>query len=83
MDSKMTEVYTTDALLQLRKEVAELKQNTMNAIEDLETQIGALGDINAEDGDGWSSRLDVIEIYAMEELPPLKESVRKICAVQG
>lgn len=62
----------------LKQEVADLEQKTMQAIEDLETELFDLSQILVFEEEEWSQRLDTIDIITMEELPSLKESIRKI-----
>ncbi len=62
----------------LKQEVAEMEQKTMQAIEDLETELSDLSQVLVFEEEDWSSRLDTIDIITMEELPPLKESIRQI-----
>ena len=62
----------------LKQEVAEMEQKTMQAIEELETELFDLSQVLVFEEEDWSSRLDTIDIITMEELPPLKESIRQI-----
>ena len=62
----------------LKQEVADLEQKTIQAIEDLETELLDFSQVLVFEEDDWSPRLDTIDIITMEELPPLKESIRKI-----
>ena len=62
----------------LKQEVADLEQKTMQDIEDLETELFDFSQVLVFEEDDWSPHLDTIDIITMEELPPLKESIRKI-----
>ncbi len=77
MGEQAAGIYSEQRLRELQQEVAALEQSTNGSIAELELQ---LGNFECMDDD-WSSRLDTIEIYAMEEAPSLKESIRKICPV--
>lgn len=77
MDKPIVEIRTEEAFHRLQQEITEMELSTKDAIAELELQLGGLESMD----DGWSSRLDTIEIYAMEEAPSLRESIRKICPV--
>lgn len=69
----MQDMKYTDVVA-LKQEVASLEQKTMQAIEDLETELFDLSQILVfEEEDG-----DTLDIITMEELPSLQESIRKI-----
>ena len=81
MGKEAIEAYKEETLLMLQREVKQLEDKTMDAIEDLETRLSGLLDVTpATEDANWSPRLDTVEIYTMEELPPLKESIRQICS---
>ncbi len=63
----------------LKKEVSKLEHQNVEAIESLETELSGLVEVfSVVDDQDWSPRLDNIEIFTMEELPPLKDSIRQI-----
>ena len=55
-----------------------LAEPILQAIEELETELFDLSQVLVFEEEDWSSRLDTIDIITMEELPPLKESIRQI-----
>ncbi len=71
--------YSPESIETLRDEVKRLESVTMNAIENFEERIKKL-EILAKipEDDGFSPDLDTIEIYTMEKIPPLSESIRQI-----
>lgn len=63
-------------ILELKKESEELKNSTLIGIERFETALEGMTDIIiAED---VSREDEGIELYTMEKLPPLSESIRQI-----
>ena len=64
----------------LQQEVSELEHQNVKAIENLETELSGLVEVLSVVEEDWSPRLDAFEIITMEEIPPLKESVRQITA---
>ncbi|MEE1013915.1 MAG: hypothetical protein U0L92_06370 [Clostridia bacterium] len=81
MGEEAVQAYNQKTLLMLQREVKQMEDKTLDAIEDLEARLSGLCDvIPAAEDENWSPRLDTVEIYTMEELPPLKESIRQICS---
>ena len=79
MDSQTTNSSGDQSLQDLKQEVEQLENITLIAIENLEEKLSSLQDITpAADDENWSSRLDSIEVYAMEKLPPLSASIRQL-----
>ena len=73
-----TNAYSDEYLASLRNEVELLENVTWVAIEDLEQKLNNLTDISPIDEENWSSRLNSVEIYTMEEIVPLSDSIRQI-----
>ncbi len=71
-------VYSDENLNSLRNEVELLENVTWVAIEDLEQKLNNLTDISPIDEENWSSRLNSVEIYTMEEVTPLSDSIRQV-----
>ncbi len=62
----------------LKKEVIDLKNSTSIAIESFEKSLQELSVLPSLLDLDWSSDLDGIEVFTMEEPPALSESIRKI-----
>lgn len=74
-------IYNEESLRMLQQEVEQLEHEALDAIGDFEARLHGLKDVIFVDKEEeWSSRLDTIEIYTMEQIPPLKESIRKVRA---
>lgn len=73
-----TNIYSDENLTSLRNEVEQLENVTWVAIEDLEQKLNNLTDISPIDDSSWSSSLSSIEIYTMEEIPTLSDSIRQL-----
>lgn len=72
-------IYDGQSLAMLQQEVAQLEHQTMDAIQALEIHLDDLQSIElSEEDKSWCSRLDTIEIFTMQEVPPLKESIRRV-----
>ena len=67
-------------VVMLRQEVSELEHQNVKAIENLETELSGLVEVLSVVEEDWSPRHDAFEIITMEEIPPLKESVRQLTA---
>ena len=78
MESKTSDSYINKNILELKKESEELENNTSIEIEKLKSTLESMADTEIIEDDGWSPRLDEIELYTMEKLPPLSESIRRI-----
>ncbi|MBE5039360.1 hypothetical protein INF28_02610 [Oscillospiraceae bacterium DSM 107454] len=79
MDSQIINSSDDKNLQALKQEVEQLENITLIAIENLEEKLSSLQDITpVSDDENWSSRLDSIEVYAMEKLPPLSASIRQL-----
>jgi hypothetical protein len=71
--------YDGQSLAMLKQEIAELEHQNMDAIQALEIHLDDLQSIELSEEDKlWCSRLDTIEIFTMQEIPSLKESIRRV-----
>ncbi len=70
--------YSEKNLVSLQSEVKKLENVTWVAIEDLEKKLNSLADIAPVNEADWTPALRTIEIYTLEEIPPLSESIRQI-----
>lgn len=66
-----------DEVAELQHSMQRLETENNKAILQMETELNALPqmELSAED---WAEVQGVIDIITMEELPPLKDSIRKI-----
>ncbi|MBQ2615080.1 MAG: hypothetical protein IJB80_07150 [Clostridia bacterium] len=72
-------IFDGQALAMLKQEVAALEHQTMDAIQALEINLNDLQSIElSEEDKQWCSNLDTIEIFTMQEIPSLKESIRRV-----
>ncbi len=62
----------------LKQEVADLKNNNTVAIESFEKSLQELNGLYEMEDTNGISDLDGIEVFTMEEIPTLSESIRKI-----
>ena len=69
--------YAGENLVSLHREVEQLEDTVLIAIEDFEKKLQSLEEMPAIEDTDWSPRLDTIEIYSMEK-PSLAESIRQI-----
>lgn len=67
----------------LKQEVSALEHQNVAAIDNLETELTGLLEGLSVIEDDWSPRLDTIDVITMEEIPSLKESIRKITTKKG
>ncbi len=73
-----TKKHSEDQLVALQQEVKQLESVTLVAIEDFENRLRGLTDIPVIQESDWSSPLDTLDIYTMEQLPALSKSIRQI-----
>lgn len=73
LDNKLLD----NGIEELQKEVKELEDNTLVAIEELEKKLGSV-EIIADIPRDWETDHNVIDIFTMEKQVPLAESIRQI-----
>ena len=65
-------------LERLQRELETLESVNLATIEGLEKKLGSVKTISIEKETGGLSKMESIEIYTMEKLPPLSESIRQL-----
>lgn len=78
MKRELETAWKNQQLEMLQREVETLESVNLAAIEGLEKKLGSVKTISIEKETGGISTTESVEIYMMEKLPPLSESIRQL-----